>query len=137
MEKLEYQKICLDTNILVELLRKKSETIEKVKSFQDDNIILATTIINSFELYYGAYKPNRSKNIDLVKELLDKLVILEWDDDFSEVAGKVLADLDRKGQKIEFRDLFIGVIAFRNDFTLITNNLSHFKRIQGLKVKSL
>ena len=53
--------ICLDTNILVDLLRNKSDAVKWVEENESNNI-LATTIINVFELYSGAYKAHDSEN---------------------------------------------------------------------------
>ena len=48
-------KICLDTDFLVNFLRNKKEEADFIKE-NEISKNLATTYINLFELYYGAYK---------------------------------------------------------------------------------
>ncbi len=126
--------ICLDTNILVDLLRNKSDAVKWVEENESNNI-LATTIINVFELYSGAYKAHDSENkILAVKKLVGKLKILYFNDNGAEEAGRLNAQLESKGASLEKRDLFIGAIALLEGFALKTDNKKHFLRIVGLKV---
>ncbi len=134
MGDLEYRKICIDSDYLIDVLRKKPETLKEIKKFELEANLLATTVINSFELYYGAYKTKSQKHVKLVDELLTNLIVLEWKREFSELAGKIRADLEAQGSVIDFRDIFIGVISLKNDYFLLTRNISYFKRIPNLKI---
>jgi len=131
---MEYRKICIDSDYLIDILRKKSKIIKEIKQLESESNLLATTVINSFELYYGAYKTNNKKNIKLVDELLANLIILEWKKEFSELAGMVRADLESQGNVLDFRDIFIGVITLKNDYYLLTRNIAHFRKIPSLKL---
>jgi len=134
MEKLE-NCICLDSDILIDLLRNKKETLEWLKE-NENKFIFATTIINVFELYAGAYNSeNQEKRIKAVKKLIEKLKILNINLRIVEEAGKHYAKLKKEGQIIDNRDLFIGVIALTENIPLKTNNKSHFSRIDGLLIK--
>lgn len=121
---------CLDTDILIDFLRGKKEAvnyIEKNKGFP-----LKTTIINLFELYYGAFLRGKGKeDVDFLKDALD---ILEFH--YPEEAGKELAELTKNGEIIDVRDLMIGVIARENGCTIVTGNVKHFSRVNGLKVEN-
>ena len=126
--------ICIDTDVLIDLLR--AQETEAIKELEREEAILMTTVINSFELYYGAYKTKkRDANISAVKDLLKRLVILQMSEEASEVAGAVLCDLESKGQMIDFRDVLIAGIVIVNDAALLTRNLDHFKRIEGLRIR--
>ena len=96
-----------------------------------------TTVINSFELYYGAYKTKkRYTDLSAVKDLLKRLVILQMGEEASEVAGEILGDLESKGQIIDFRDALIAGIAIVNGATLFTGNINHFNRIERVKIRN-
>ena len=126
--------ICLDSDFLIDLLRNKKEAAEWIKDNEENNI-LGTTIINLFELYSGAYRAANFENkLVAVKKLESKLKILNFSLRSAEEAGKQNALLDKKGMQIEKRDLFIGVIALSEGFSLKTNNKKHFYRIEGLRV---
>ncbi|MBI2651882.1 type II toxin-antitoxin system VapC family toxin [Candidatus Woesearchaeota archaeon] len=127
-------KICLDTDFLVNFLRNNKEEIEFIKE-NEANKDLATTYINLFELYYGAYKSNK-KNINLkaISVLLSRINILNFSNESVQKAGEILAKLEREGKSIEFRDIFIGTIALVNNYSIKTNNIKHFNRIEGLNI---
>ena len=96
---------------------------------------LATTIINAFELYYGAYKSKQvGANLSSVKGFLSTIQLLTMDEGSAEKSGEVLASLEREGKAIDPRDLFIGCTAVKNGYAVLTNNREHFERIPQLLV---
>ena len=128
------ENLCIDTDILIDHLRGHHGTVEKIKSLERI-FHLSTTVVNSFELYYGAYKTKRIKiNILSVDKLLRRLSVLQMTEAASKLAGEILADLERKGEIIEFRDAFIASIAITHNTLLFTRNISHFERIDGVKL---
>ncbi|MEA2032967.1 MAG: type II toxin-antitoxin system VapC family toxin [Euryarchaeota archaeon] len=128
--------LIVDTDILIDLLRKKDYAVSLVKKFEEESE-LATSAINAFELYRGAYKSrNQEKNLASVKGLLNSLRMLNTDEDSMEMAGKITASLERDGNMIDIRDLLIASIALVNGFGVLTNNVEHFKRIKHLRVVS-
>jgi len=50
------------------------------------------------------------------------------------LAARQLARLESLGQPIELADLFIGCAALGRGMTLVTWNVEHFRRIEGLRV---
>ena len=134
MEKLE-DKICLDTDFLVNFLRNKREEKDFI-SQNETKIAFVTTIITLFELYYGAYKSQRIENVLKVEELQHRLNVLPLSkESVKKKQEKILADLEKKGEMIDFRDLFIGCISHAEGFCLKTKNKKHFQRIPELLLK--
>ena len=128
------ENLCVDTDILIDHLRGYPETVEEIENLEE-MFHLSTTVVNSFELYYGAYKTKKRKiNILSVDKLLRRLSVLQMTDVASKLAGEILADLERKGEIIEFRDAFIASIAITHNTTLFTRNISHFERIKTIKL---
>ncbi len=50
------------------------------------------------------------------------------------LAAEIYADLRRKRETIGHTDSLIAGIALANDLQLVTNNVKHFKRAEGLKL---
>jgi len=126
--------ICLDTDFLVNFLRNKKEEREFIGN-NEEKSNLATTYINVFELFYGAYKSNEHENnVKAVKELINRLYILNLSEESSRKAGEILTRLEKEGNLVDFRDLLIGVIALTNNFSIKTNNVKHFSKIKELTV---
>jgi len=127
-------RICLDTDILIDLLRNKPEVVSWIKE-NESKYNFVTTIINAFELFAGAYKSfNPEKKLEDIQELIEKLEILNLSLETVQEAGKQNAMLGEKGIELDFRDIFVGTIALANKIALKTNNKKHFERIDGLKL---
>jgi len=128
--------LIVDTDILIDLLRQKDYAVSLIKKLEDE-VELATSAINAFELYRGAYKSrNQEKNLASVKGLLNSLRMLNTDEDSMEIAGKITASLERDGNMMDIRDLLIASIALVNGFGILTNNVGHFNKIKHLRVVS-
>lgn len=126
-------KICLDTDFLVNFLRNKPAEVEFIEQ-HELNTIFSTTVINLFELYFGAYKSGGIGNVLKVEELEARLQVLPASPEAMRMAGEILAALEKGGQPLDFRDLLIGCIALMERCTLKTNNKKHFERIPSLAV---
>jgi tRNA(fMet)-specific endonuclease VapC len=59
--------------------------------------------------------------------------VLEFDDEDARISGKIRAELAKSGTLIGEYDTLIGGQCLRYGMTLVTNNLSEFTRIRGLK----
>jgi predicted nucleic acid-binding protein len=126
-------KVVLDTSILVDFIRNKAEAISFVKNLSEKYEI-CTTDINIFELYYGAYLSEQTdKNVAAVKGLVNTVLIFSTTPESMEISAKILADLDKKGQKIELKDVLISGICLVNSCPIVTSNKKHFERM-GVKL---
>jgi len=127
--------IVIDTDILIDLLRNKTYAIKKIKELEK-NEELATTDINAFEIYFGAYNSrDRERNIISAKGLLRNLTIFHTEEDSMETAGRIFAERRARGKMIEIRDLLIAAITLQNGCRLLTNNRGHFEGIEGLSLE--
>lgn len=135
MERMETPKrLVLDTSVMIQLLRGR-EAEKRLFSSLEEKSIIATTILNVFELYYGAYKSRNPKaNLAAVKAFLATIEVLELDDRSAERSGEIMAKLESSGNMLDPRDLFTGCIALENGYAVLTRNQKHFERIPGLLV---
>ncbi|MBO8182962.1 MAG: type II toxin-antitoxin system VapC family toxin [Archaeoglobus sp.] len=134
LEDLNHATICLDTDVLVDILRGSQQTVEKIKKLEE-KFDLTTTTINIFELYFGAFKSRKvKKNVKAVDELTERLEPLKLTEFSAKISGKIVAELERKGKPIDFRDAMIAGIALENGAVVYTRNVEHFKRVEGLKL---
>ena len=122
--------LVLDTDVLVANLRGKDAVLRDL-----DSKVLATTVVNAFELFHGAHRSRESAaNLSATRGLLESLELLTLDVKAAERAGETLAQLQRAGEAIGIRDLLIGCIAREKGYSLLTFNTRHFQRIPGLNV---
>jgi len=127
--------ICLDTDVLIDFLRGKEDVVKKVLELEEEHE-LSTTSVNIFELYYGAYRSGRERNIEAVHELKERIEVLRLTENSAEIAGRMVAELESRGERIDFRDALIAGIVIENDVALFTRNVRHFARVEGVRLHS-
>ena len=90
------------------------------------------------ELRYGSALRNDFiefwKRIE--SEIISRVKVLPLGDKEALLAGDILAVLRETGQIIGIEDVMIAATAIANQSTVITGNVDHFSRIQGLNVKN-
>lgn len=126
-------RVCLDTDFIIDAMRGKKEAA----GFLLDNegkAVFAITMISLFELYRGAFGSSRKGDISAVDNLKNSFEILNLSEESVRLAGRVMAELRKKGEVIDFKDLFIGTIAAVNGFSVKTNNIRHFSKIPALRL---
>ena len=132
----EFQLKCLDTDLLIAILRGKKEAYNAVAKI-DEEAKNATTTINGFEIFFGAHKSaKKSENIEAALKLFDKLEVIPLEFSAAQKAGEISAKLMAKGEPIDYRDAMIAAIAIENELTLVTRNKSRFCRIKNLKLET-
>ena len=67
--------------------------------------------------------------------MLSSYPVIDFDKNASKEAGKIYSKLEKKGLSIEIREIMIGAICLLNDASLITRNVKHYSRIEGLGVE--
>jgi len=124
--------IVIDTDFLIDLLMDKEHAVRKIRELEKTEE-LATTDINAFELYFGAYNSrDKTRNLSSTKGLLKTLTLLHTREESMETAGRIFAQRRSKGKMIEIRDLLIAAIALQEGYKLLTNNREHFEGTEGL-----
>ena len=89
------------------------------------------------ELYYGAEKSQkqaeRKAEIDSLRAALTSTPLQGA---VMERFGQLKASLEKRGERLADADLLIAATALEHNLTLVTGNLKHFQRVQGLKMES-
>src|SRR3989344_8109174 len=114
-------KICLDSDVLIDFLKNKKEIVDWIKE-KEENFELTTTAINVFELYYGEYRKKSSIDTKELDKFFENIHIFDLTKEISKKAGELASTLEKEGNIIEFRDIIIAAISLTNNFVLKTNN---------------
>ena len=120
------QKICLDTDISIEILKETSKGKRFLDLIEESHVFI--TAISIFELF------QRETNLEAAEKLLFRLNILDFNELSARKASEIFKNLKRQGKPIEIRDLFIASTAIANNCTLATLNRKHFEHIKELKL---
>ena len=119
--------ILLDTNILIEILKGKQETIHKVQNL---NMTLAISSISVMELYYGALNKVELNQLEKFVSLFN---ILQLNENISTQATK-LVKMYAKSHNLDIPDSLIASTALVNKCKLFTYNVKDFKYIENIEL---
>lgn len=124
-------KYLLDTDLVIDHIRGK-KYLDKQFFYAGCGI----SIITLGELLCGAYKSRSSKDgLQRINDFLGLgVTVKELDIKVIDIYAEYRAELETSGQRLDEFDLLIASTAIINNLTLITRNLSHFKRIKNLKL---
>jgi len=123
----------LDTDIIIYSL--KGHPAVKKNLERNLHAALKISIVTLMELYYGAYKSQKvTSNLGKIKSIEDAVEIIPIGRESAEVFAMLKANLEKAGTPLDDFDLILAACALANDLVLVTNNVKHFERIEGLRL---
>jgi len=128
-------KFLLDTDTCVYWLRGHLPVRERLAEI--DPKAIAISVITLAELRYGAAcSAQTAHNHRTIDDFIDTTTVLGLTQEAVALFGDIKANLRKRGLLIEDMDLLIAATARDYDLTLVTNNVSHFERIPGLRLEN-
>ncbi len=132
---------CLDTTFLVDLVQAPHRVETLVKAFDESSEILATTVLNLYEVLVGAYsvKDRRkgAKIEDKVEKATARMEVLPFRDVDARRGARIAGELRRRGIQVGV-DALVAAIAINHGCDgVVTRNVDHFRAIErqtGLEV---
>ena len=92
------------------------------------------------EIEYGLARLPRSARKTRLRHRLDiflkELLRADWTDEVSRQFGRVKADLEKRGIRLEDFDVAIAAHAMALDGVLVTDNVAHMERVTGLALEN-
>jgi len=126
----------LDTNICIYIINKRPPHVLDIFEKTDIREIKLSSV-SVAEMEYGASKSAfRERNRRALLAFASPFEIIPFDDTDAEVFGSLKANLEQRGVPIGPYDLQIASQAINRDYTLVTNNISEFARIRGLRLEN-
>lgn len=124
----------LDTSIVAFLFRGKYGIGQHLSQLGDGECCVSDVTIA--ELTYGAYHSDRVQwNLDMINRFAHRVTVVPFASGVDEY-GRQKDKLIRSGQMIEDFDLFIGCTAVANGMIMVTDNVRHFARIEGIEIEN-
>ncbi len=123
----------LDTNICIYAIKHKPEKVFRELQKHDPFEICISSVTYA-ELVHGVEKSAAvEKNRVALSMLLANIEILSFDVNAANNYGKIRADLEKKGTPIGPLDMMIAGHAQSLGYTVVTNNIKEFARVDNLK----
>jgi tRNA(fMet)-specific endonuclease VapC len=130
----------LDTNIISFLLRRENNH-DVAKRFETEikqtGNFYVIPPLSHYEIYWYLLRKKATAQLRIFNELYNNsLVKIGMGEAEFIKAAVIRADLEEKGISIGNKDadIFIAAYCIVNGYTLVTDNTSDFKRIDGLKI---
>ena len=120
--------ICLDTSAVIKLLRGEDAPL----ALADESVGLSSIVV--MELHTGVFHGGGAKERKRVQEFLQAVEQFTFDESAAMAAAKVRADLWSQGTPIGDYDVLIAAHAIALGLNLLTDNVRHFERVDGLQV---
>jgi predicted nucleic acid-binding protein len=125
----------LDTNIISYYLKGNEEIINVISEKRKSNSILIPPMA-----YYEAKRDllylNASKKLKVFDILYSKTGIDNIDKKTLDIAISIYIQLRKAGIIIDDADILIAAYCIQNNYTLVSNNIKHFKNIENLQIEN-
>ena len=122
----------LDTNVLIDMFKGNQRVQERIFRAEFHNCHVSE--ITLAELYVGAFKGGRPKQLQEIGFVCRRFHIRPITPALERYA-RLRVQLEEKGMAIDDFDLLIAATALSEGLTLVTHNLRHFDRIEGLRLE--
>jgi len=120
--------IIADTDVLVDFLRDRAPMADRI-ALELTTRSFVTTVITEFELRSGVRSRREATAVEALLEALD---VFSLDQPAAKRASEVRRALESNGQAIGMADSLIAGICLERNGILLTRNVKHFSRVDGL-----
>ena len=107
----------------------------RIKTLSDNDSI-GLTWLSFYEFFKGIFISGKTGEEKFLRMLLETSMILEASYESAKLGGEIYATLKKKGQLINDADILIASIVKSHNATLVTNNSSHFSRVEGISIEN-
>jgi predicted nucleic acid-binding protein len=126
----------LDTTAFSAAMRNEPAMVDFLKARPPGELAVVPPVIAEIEYGIQRLEPGSRKRALLSEreaQLLSAVRVLEWTPPASVRFGGIKAALEHTGQLIDDFDIAVAAIALAHEAQVITANLPHFARVQGLR----
>jgi len=126
----------LDTNIITAFLKKDLRVVRRVSDYLEYFDWLTINIISYYEILRGLKDLGNEEKLRKFEEFVQENELVSISKETVVKAAEIYAYLKKQGNLIEDADILMASIAIVEDLVLITNNIKHFERIEGLATEN-
>ena len=122
---------CLDSNVVSDILRNDAKVMPRLKEVLSNGDKLFIPSIVYYEVVRGLKAAGKTRMLKDFQDFYNTVRHLDLDMIAVDKAVEIYIQL-RNGQTIEDNDIYIAAIAMVNGCALVTANVNHFSRVEGL-----
>jgi tRNA(fMet)-specific endonuclease VapC len=125
----------LDTTAFSAAMRNEPAMVEFLRARQPGEVAVVPPVMAEIEYGIRRLEPGSKKRTLLTArqtQLLSAIRLLDWTPEASVRFGAIKAALERTGTLIDDFDIAVAAIAQAHNARVVTANLAHFRRVEGL-----
>ncbi len=120
----------LDTSVIIDIDRGVEE--EKVEKL-DDASPHKTCSVTVTEYFSGVFLGSGESG--KAEKMLENVEEVPVKGEVAREAGRIIAELTEEGEMIGMNDVYIAAVARVHGDTLLTSDVEHFEKVEGVEVK--
>ena len=127
----------LDTNVIIRIMQGNPEVIRTVDRLEKKQVGLNVSLITVYELYHSLERvSNPDERQRTIEAVLDSKPKYPTDEAVMKKAGRIDGRLTANGREIGAVDTIIAATAIIHEEPVLTENVKHFERVDGLSVET-
>jgi tRNA(fMet)-specific endonuclease VapC len=124
----------LDTNTCSYVLRRRPASVKQRFDEAGPDALSVSAVVLAELLFGAARHPAGAAIRREIGDFVSRLTVLPWDEAAAEHYGDIRAGLEKRGKPLGAINLMIGAHARSRGATLVSNDVRHFRRVEGLLV---
>jgi predicted nucleic acid-binding protein len=130
----------VDSTFLIDVLKNAPGVASKALELEKESVVF-TTEANVFEIVRGIHMSRDERQIEHklheAESLFGRFIVAPLERRAALRAGEIAGHLLKQGRMIDDADcLAAGILLANGCDTIVTRNVKHFERIEGLKVET-
>lgn len=126
----------IDTDWVIDHLNQIERVVTRLKELRPQG--LALSIISLAELSEGVqYSRDPDQSKQALDAFLEDVSVLGIDEEICKIFGRERGRLRKEGKLIGDFDLLIAATGLHYGLMVLTNNRTHFERVEGLQIESV
>jgi predicted nucleic acid-binding protein len=121
----------LDTDMLSEVMKGRDHRVlERARAYVAAEGRFTVSTITLMEITHGFQRVGRHERQTAFEQFALGCEILPFDDRAALLAGRIAAELERRGTPVDTGDVMIAAIAASTGLGIVTGNVTHFVAIR-------
>lgn len=127
----------VDTDVLIDVLQNNEQATQKIAALENQHVPLSISAVSLFELHHSIERVNNpTDRWRQIETVLESRPIYDATGAVMKKAGRIDGRLTSQGCAIGMGDTIIAATALIHERPILTRNVSHFERIEGLEIES-
>ncbi|MCC6337863.1 MAG: type II toxin-antitoxin system VapC family toxin [Myxococcales bacterium] len=128
----------LDTNVVAAVMRGDEAVLSALERVRRDRVRIPEPVFAELAYWIARLAPSRRRALleSRLALVRSELASAAWTEEVSDTFGAIKAELERRGLRLEDFDVAIAAHAVASGATLVTSNVKHLRRVEGLRCET-